>query len=141
MGCSSSSPTNSGGRAEQSPAPGSNKASVHAGSKVHVDPYSRLSKVTLDKRDQAILRAEQLFAATAGKKFHSNYVRVSLVSYGASCKVLTAWHRGTNKKYAAKAIPKVRVRLRGAWQGARGGQGARARGAGAGGDSSRRRSR
>lgn len=42
------------------------------------------------------------------RRFHENYTRLTLTSYGASCKVLTAYHRVTNKKVAVKTIPKVR---------------------------------
>ncbi|GFH12141.1 uncharacterized protein HaLaN_07774, partial [Haematococcus lacustris] len=42
----------------------------------------------------------------ADQSFHKNYVRATLVSYGASCKVLTCFNRTDGKRYAAKAIPK-----------------------------------
>eukprot|EP00198_Chlamydomonas_reinhardtii_P004080 XP_001693416.1 predicted protein [Chlamydomonas reinhardtii] len=44
-------------------------------------------------------------------RFHENYTRLTLTSYGASCKVLTAYHRVTNKKVAVKTIPKSRKQL------------------------------
>jgi hypothetical protein len=42
------------------------------------------------------------------RRFHEFYTRLTLTSYGASCKVLTAFHRTSNKKVAVKTIPKVR---------------------------------
>jgi hypothetical protein len=80
----------------------------HSGPDVAGSPkHAKLSQATLDRRDEAIARAAELFARTRGTSFHSNYVRTTLVSYGASCKVLTCVHRATGKRYAAKAIAKV----------------------------------
>ena len=53
-------------------------------------------------------RAESLLQQTAGQGLHDNYVRCTLVSYGASCKVLTGYAKGTQNKVAIKMIPKVR---------------------------------
>ena len=50
------------------------------------------------KMEAALSVAEALFRATAGKEFYDVYARPTLVSYGASCKVLTAWHKETQKK-------------------------------------------
>ena len=50
------------------------------------------------KRDAAQITAVNLFKQTQGKRFYDTYVRPTLVSYGASCKVLVAWHRLTQKK-------------------------------------------
>lgn len=44
---------------------------------------------------------------SAGKRFHDNYCRTTLVSYGANCKVLTAYHKESGKRYAAKTIAKA----------------------------------
>ena len=54
------------------------------------------------KMEAALSVAEALFRATAGKEFYDVYARPTLVSYGASCKVLTAWHKETQKKVRAE---------------------------------------
>jgi len=54
--------------------------------------------------------APPLLCARAGKSVRDTYVRMTLVSYGASCKVFTAHHRGTNRKVAVKTLSKVCVR-------------------------------
>ncbi|KAG2498443.1 hypothetical protein HYH03_003700 [Edaphochlamys debaryana] len=59
-------------------------------------------------RAEALRVADEMFLATKGRRFHENYARLTLTSYGASCKVLTAFHRFTNKKVAVKTIPKSR---------------------------------
>ena len=47
-----------------------------------------------------------MMLTTKGQRFHDNYVRPTLVSYGGSCKVLTAFSKTTKGKYAVKIIPK-----------------------------------
>lgn len=41
------------------------------------------------------------------RRFADCYVRATLVSYGASCKVMTAFNKVTNQKVAIKTIQKV----------------------------------
>ncbi|KAG2439835.1 hypothetical protein HYH02_010468 [Chlamydomonas schloesseri] len=60
---------------------------------------------------EALRVADDMFALAKGRRFHENYTRLTLTSYGASCKVLTAFHRVTNKKVAVKTIPKSRKQL------------------------------
>ncbi|GIL84209.1 hypothetical protein Vretifemale_12905 [Volvox reticuliferus] len=62
-------------------------------------------------REEALKVAEEMMGLTRGKRFHEFYTRLTLTSYGASCKVLTAYHRMTNKKVAVKTIPKSRKQL------------------------------
>ncbi|EFJ51622.1 hypothetical protein VOLCADRAFT_116471 [Volvox carteri f. nagariensis] len=62
-------------------------------------------------REEALKIAEEMMGLTKGKRFHEYYTRLTLTSYGASCKVLTAYHRTTNKKVAVKTIPKSRKQL------------------------------
>ncbi|GIL67400.1 hypothetical protein Vafri_20799 [Volvox africanus] len=62
-------------------------------------------------RDEALKVAEEMMGLSRGKRFHEYYTRLTLTSYGASCKVLTAYHRMTNKKVAVKTIPKSRKQL------------------------------
>ncbi|GAX85949.1 hypothetical protein CEUSTIGMA_g13365.t1 [Chlamydomonas eustigma] len=66
-----------------------------------------LRQVSAHKRESADHKAEIMFLVTKGQRFYDNYVRPTLVSYGATCKVLTAYHRETQKKYAVKTIPKT----------------------------------
>ena len=49
-------------------------------------------------RKASLLQAEKLFKETSGRRFYDSYVRPTLVSYGGSCKVLTAFHKETQKK-------------------------------------------
>ncbi|KAG2443965.1 hypothetical protein HXX76_002304 [Chlamydomonas incerta] len=60
---------------------------------------------------EALRTADEMFELSKGRRFHENYTRLTLTSYGASCKVLTAYHRVTNKKVAVKTIPKSRKQL------------------------------
>ena len=53
---------------------------------------------SLIKNQTGLATAEQLFKSTGDRRFYDVYVRPTLVSYGASCKVLTAYHRDTEKK-------------------------------------------
>ncbi|MEW5302698.1 MAG: hypothetical protein WDW36_005452 [Sanguina aurantia] len=59
-----------------------------------------------DKQKLSVKIAEELLVASKGKRFHDHYVRPTLASYGASCKVLTAYSRSTQRKCAVKTIPK-----------------------------------
>ncbi len=70
----------------------------------------RLRQVSAVKRDGSLQKAEAMFQLTKGKRFYDNYVRPTLVSYGATCKVLTAYKRDTDRKFAVKTITKVRAR-------------------------------
>mmetsp|Transcript_7697 Transcript_7697/g.15072 ORF Transcript_7697/g.15072 Transcript_7697/m.15072 type:complete len:598 (-) Transcript_7697:661-2454(-) len=62
--------------------------------------------VSAKKKNDAINLAKKLFAITAGKRFADSYTQLTLTSYGASCKVLTAHHKVTKQKVAVKTIPK-----------------------------------
>ena len=62
------------------------------------EPDPQLLRRSMLRMEAALSVAEALFRATAGKEFYDVYARPTLVSYGASCKVLTAWHKETQKK-------------------------------------------
>lgn len=57
-------------------------------------------------RAEAIATAEQLISANAGKHFRETYVRSTLVSYGASCRVFSLYNKYTDEKVACKTIHK-----------------------------------
>lgn len=78
---------------------------LRAGSKELVAKESH--RRSLAKKRSAISMAERLMALHAGQNFYDAYERVSLVSYGASCKVMTAYSKSTKLKVACKTIPKV----------------------------------
>lgn len=78
---------------------------LKAGSKELVAKESH--RRSLAKKRSAISVAERLMALHAGQNFYEAYERVSLVSYGASCKVMTAYSKTTKLKVACKTIPKV----------------------------------
>lgn len=78
---------------------------LKAGSKELVAKESH--RRSLAKKRSAISVAERLMALHAGQNFYEAYERVSLVSYGASCKVMTAYSKSTKLKVACKTIPKV----------------------------------
>lgn len=59
-------------------------------------------------RQAAVEVAQRLLAANAGRKFQDHYVRATLTSYGASCRLLRAVSKEGNKQVAVKAISKVR---------------------------------
>jgi hypothetical protein len=63
---------------------------------------------SIARRTECLALAERVFAATAGKKFHDLYVRATLVSYGASARVLVADHLESSRRVAVKVITKVR---------------------------------
>lgn len=65
-----------------------------------------LRATSLKRKQSAISVAEGMMLETQGKRFHDNYIRPTLVSYGGSCKVLTAYHKQTRGKFAVKIIPK-----------------------------------
>lgn len=48
----------------------------------------------MQQRDSAISLAKDLFEETKDEKFHNNYIRPTLASYGANCKVSAprVWH-------------------------------------------------
>lgn len=71
---------------------------------------SKLAVESMHKKEQARAVAEAVMHRTAGQRFMDNYTRPVLVSFGANCKVLTAYSRGTQQKVAVKMIPKVRAR-------------------------------
>lgn len=71
----------------------------------------RLKQRSMARKQHAVTQAEKLLQAYQGKSFHEVYDKPNLVSYGASCKVLTAIHKVTGAKVACKTIPKVRGRL------------------------------
>jgi calcium-dependent protein kinase len=106
MGCSDSKEsTVSGNRPKYPPnAIGGQKGTIHS---KDASSSRMLRHVSAHKRESAYQKAENLFLATYGQRFYDNYVRPTLVSYGATCKVLTAYHKETQKKYAVKTIPKV----------------------------------
>lgn len=58
-------------------------------------------------RCKALAAAADALDATRGRSWRNTYVRATLVSYGASCKVFTAVHRHTNRAAAIKVIVKV----------------------------------
>ncbi len=62
----------------------------------------------MKKKEHAVSVAEELLLSSAGQRFHDNYVRQTLTSYGANCKVLTAYNKATQAKVAVKTIAKVR---------------------------------
>ncbi|GLI66227.1 hypothetical protein VaNZ11_009966 [Volvox africanus] len=74
-------------------------------------PYPDDPKKSALLREEALKVAEEMMGLSRGKRFHEYYARLTLTSYGASCKVLTAYHRMTNKKVAVKTIPKSRKQL------------------------------
>lgn len=63
-------------------------------------------KKSLFLKAKALEVAESLFSASAGQKFTENYVRATLTSYGANCRLLTAYDKVTNEKVACKVIVK-----------------------------------
>lgn len=72
MGCSSSHEASSYSP-KATHQTGKGQQGAQGNGQAHTDLY-KLSKATLDKREQALVRAEQLFAQTRGKRFHDNYV-------------------------------------------------------------------
>lgn len=62
----------------------------------------------LQARSRALAAAADALNATRGLSWRNTYVRATLVSYGASCKVFTAEHRESNRAVAVKVITKVR---------------------------------
>lgn len=95
MGCSASSHTLS------------TKKETETRSRVEVIVTPPSSASSRDKQKLSVKIAEELLVASKGKRFHDHYVRPTLASYGASCKVLTAYSRSTQRKCAVKTIPKV----------------------------------
>lgn len=95
MGCSASlhRHTNSGGRI---PSAGRGNNSVEA----LPEGDSR------EARSAALAVAERTVFSNAGQKFHEKYVRATLVSYGASARVLVADHVETARRVAVKVISK-----------------------------------
>lgn len=69
------------------------------------------SGISIKLRLETLTIAGEMFTATKGRRFHEFYTRLTLTSYGASCKVLTAYHRVTGKKVAVKTIPKMQKHL------------------------------
>jgi hypothetical protein len=69
------------------------------------DP-AKAAQSAADKQ-QAVAAAEALLAAKAGVNYRDTYVRATLVSYGASCRVFTAVDKHTQQPVAIKTITKV----------------------------------
>lgn len=62
------------------------------------------SMISLIYSSHASLSSLNLLSTHTGPTI--SYVRPTLVSYGGSCKVLTAYSKDTRGKYAVKIIPK-----------------------------------
>lgn len=60
-----------------------------------------------EARDQGVAAAEQLLAANKGKSYRDTYVRGTLASYGASCKVFKFANKHTQQPVAIKTVLKV----------------------------------
>lgn len=69
------------------------------------------TQASLTLRHAAVQQADVLFINNAGKKFHEQYIRATLTSYGANCRLLTAFHKDTDEKVACKVIMKQPKRL------------------------------
>lgn len=74
------------------------------------DAMSHPDDVAASRRVEEAAEAAALamFRANEGRVFRDKYVRATLASYGASCKVFTAAHRHTNEAVAIKTIRKVK---------------------------------
>lgn len=55
----------------------------------------------------AVAAAQRMLAANKGANWRDTYVRATLVSYGASCRVFTATNKHTDQQVAIKLITKV----------------------------------
>lgn len=55
----------------------------------------------------AVAAAEAMLAANQGRRHRDIYVRATLLSYGASCRVFTAWSKQSQEQVAIKTITKV----------------------------------
>ncbi|GBF92999.1 hypothetical protein Rsub_05835 [Raphidocelis subcapitata] len=64
-------------------------------------------KASREAAARAEAEAAELFGANEGRVFRDKYVRATLVSYGANCKVFTAAHRESNEPVAIKTIRKA----------------------------------
>jgi hypothetical protein len=60
-----------------------------------------------DDKAHAVAAAEALLGANAGARHRDTYVRATLASYGASCRVFTAANKHTDEPVAIKTITKV----------------------------------
>ena len=63
-------------------------------------------------RQKAVAAAQELLDANKGKSHRDTYVRATLTSCGASCKVFSCANKYTQQQVAIKTIPKVSSKRR-----------------------------